>query len=127
MKPPVSFNELVYALVRHIPPGHVLNYGRIAELLEAPQGAREVGWAMSSLRGSSGVPWHRVVNAQGRVSIKGSPLAAAEQRARLEAEGIEFDENDTLDMQKYLWNPTPLEVEAIIRQARGADSEPDES
>ncbi len=116
---PVSFNELVYALVRHIPPGHVLNYGRIAELLDAPQGAREVGWAMSSLHGHPDVPWHRVVNAQGRVSIKGSPLAAAEQRARLEAEGIVFDEKDTLDMEKHLWNPPPPEVEAILREARG--------
>jgi len=126
MKPPVSFNELVYALVRHIPPGHVLNYGRIAEWLEAPQGAREVGWAMSSLHGKHNVPWHRVVNAQGRVSIKGSPLAAAEQRARLEAEGIVFDENDKLDMEKHLWNPPWPEVEAIIRQAREDDPEPDQ-
>ena len=83
-----SFNQLVYALVRHIPPGKVLNYGRVAYLLGVPRGARAVGWALSLLKhGDQGVPWHRVVNAHGRVSIKGSPEGAAEQRARLEAGG----------------------------------------
>jgi methylated-DNA-protein-cysteine methyltransferase-like protein len=115
----ISFNQLVYALVRHIPSGKVLNYGRVAELLGVPHGAREVGWAMSSLKGDDqGVPWHRVVNAQGRVSIKGSPEGAAEQRARLEAEGIVFDGRGYLDMQKHLWRPSFLEVEAILQQAR---------
>jgi methylated-DNA-protein-cysteine methyltransferase-like protein len=114
-----SFNELVYALVRHIPPGKVLSYGRVAQLLGVPQGARAVGWALSALKhGDQGVPWHRVVNAKGRVSIKGSPEGAAEQRARLEAEGIVFNEHGYLDMQRHLWTPTPPEVERIVRSAR---------
>ena len=114
-----SFNQLVYALVRHIPPGKVLNYGRVAYLLGVPRGARAVGWALSLLKhGDQGVPWHRVVNAHGRVSIKGSPEGAAEQRARLEAEGIAFDERGYLDMESHLWQPTPDEVERIVRGAR---------
>lgn len=117
-----SFNELVYALVRHIPPGKVLSYGRVAYLLGVPHGARAVGWAMSALKhGDRGVPWHRVVNAKGRVSIKGSPEAAAEQRARLEAEGVSFDERGYLDMNRHLWTPDLPEVEQILRAAR-ADS-----
>jgi methylated-DNA-protein-cysteine methyltransferase-like protein len=117
-KTSVTFNELVYALVRQIPPGKVLSYGRVAQLIGVPNGAREVGWAMSILK-SDDVPWHRVVNAQGRVSIKGSPEAAALQRARLEAEGITFNERDALDMERYLWDPAPPEVDAILRSARG--------
>lgn len=114
-----SFNQLVYALVRHIPPGKVLNYGRVAYLLGVPRGARAVGWALSLLKhGDQGVPWHRVVNAHGRISIKGSPEGAAEQRARLEAEGIAFDEHGYLDMEGHLWDPTPDEVERILRAAR---------
>jgi methylated-DNA-protein-cysteine methyltransferase-like protein len=118
--PNISFNHLVYALVRHIPRGKVLSYGRVSALLGVPNGARAVGWALSSLPASSepGVPWHRVVNAQGRVSIKGSPRAAAEQRARLEAEGIAFDENDRLDLAQHLWDPAPVEIDAIVQQAR---------
>jgi len=117
--PPLSFNEQVYELVRHVPRGKVLSYGRVAYLLGVPNGARAVGWAMSALKsGDRGVPWHRVVNAKGRISIKGSPEGAAEQRARLEAEGIVFDENGYLDMQQHVWDPAPPEVEQIIRQAR---------
>jgi alkylated DNA nucleotide flippase Atl1 len=75
---------------------------------------------MSALKGEDqGVPWHRVVNAQGRISIKGSPEGAAEQRARLEAEGVVFDEHGYLNMQRYLWKPSFLEVEAIVQSARG--------
>lgn len=114
-----SFNQLVYALVRHIPSGKVLNYGRVAELLGTPYGAREVGWALAALRGGAqGVPWFRVVNAQGRISIKGFPEGAAEQRALLEAEGITFDDRDRLDMQAHLWDPDPSEVEEILRAAQ---------
>jgi methylated-DNA-protein-cysteine methyltransferase-like protein len=119
VNPPLSFNEQVYALVRHIPPGKVLSYGRVAHLLGVPNGAREVGWALSSLKhGDPAVPWHRVVNAKGRISIKGSPEGAAEQRARLEAEGITFDERGYLDIEQRLWDPSPHEVEQIIREAQ---------
>ena len=121
-----SFNELVYTLVRHIPPGKVLSYGRVAQLLGVSNGARAVGWALSSLKHSDthDVPWQRVVNVKGRISIKGSPVAAIEQRARLEAEGVVFDEYDTLDMDTYLWKPSYPEVERIIRVARGDMPDP---
>jgi methylated-DNA-protein-cysteine methyltransferase-like protein len=119
-QPSPSFNALVYALVREIPPGKVLNYGKVAEMIGIPNGAREVGWALSSLPSSREreVPWHRVVNAQGRVSIKGSPPAAAEQRRRLEAEGITFDDKDKLDLKQHMWDPLPWEIEDILRAAR---------
>ncbi len=98
----------------------MLNYGRVAHLLGVPRGARAVGWALSGLkhRTDHDVPWQRVVNAQGRISIKGSPGAALEQRARLEAEGVVFDERDTLDMDEYLWQPSYPEVERILRAVR---------
>ncbi len=113
-----SFNDLVYTLVRAIPSGKVLSYGRVSDLLGVPQGARAVGWALHNLGSREpSVPWHRVVNARGRVSIKGSPEAAFEQRVRLESEGVVFDEQDTLDMRRYLWTPSLPEVEAILRAA----------
>ena len=64
----MNFNERVYALVRLIPPGKVISYGRVAALLEVPHGARAVGWALAALRDGTDVPWHRVVNAQRRIS-----------------------------------------------------------
>lgn len=124
-----SFNQYVYALVRQIPPGKVLSYGRVANLLGVTHGARAVGWALSALKGQAehDVPWHRVINAQGRISIKGSPTAALEQRARLVAEGIEFDERGYLSLDDHLWEPTPPTVEAIIRQVRAAENPTDSS
>lgn len=121
MQPSASFNAQVYALVRCIPPGKVLSYGRVAEMLGVPHGAREVGWALSALkhaRVEPPVPWHRVLNAQGRISIKGSLEAAFEQRARLEAEGVVFDERDTLDMSRYQWNPSLPELACVLEQIR---------
>lgn len=124
----VSFNTLVYALVRHIPPGYVLNYAKVAYLLGVPNGARAVGWALHNLVSGQEpeVPWHRVVNAKGRVSIKGSPQAAAEQRARLEAEGITFDEDGYLDMKKHLWDPAPWEVDEIVKGVHDPDDASDD-
>lgn len=128
MKTSVSFNQLVYALVRAIPPGKVLSYGRVSDLLGVPQGARAVGWALHSLGGAEPtVPWHRVVNVRGRVSIKGSPEAAMEQRVRLESEGVIFDENDALDMRRHLWTPSLPEVEAIVQRALAGRRTPDQT
>jgi methylated-DNA-protein-cysteine methyltransferase-like protein len=112
-----SFNERVYALVRLIPPGKVLSYGRIAALLNKPRGARAVGWAMNALPAGSDVPWHRVVNAAGRISLRGDILSAHEQRALLEAEGIHFDAQDELkllDFRHTLWRPSPWEIRALV-------------
>jgi alkylated DNA nucleotide flippase Atl1 len=61
------------------------------------------------------------VNAAGRISIKGSPEGAIEQRLRLEAEGLAFDERDRLDLATVLWDPHPLEVEQILQAARSGD------
>ncbi len=112
-----SFNERVYALVKQIPRGKVLSYGQVAGLLGVPSGARAVGWAMNALPAGSDVPWHRVVNAAGRISFRGDMISAHEQRARLEAEGVHFDEHDELrlrDFKNVLWRPTPFEIRSLI-------------
>ncbi len=90
--------ERVYALVREIPRGKVASYGQIARWLGWPRGARTVGWALRALH-TDKVPWHRVVNAQGRVSLKDDGL----QQARLEAEGVVFDATGRIDMKVYGW------------------------
>lgn len=91
--------ERVYTLVREIPRGKVASYGQIARWLGWPRGARTVGWALRALH-TDEVPWHRVVNAQGRVSLKGDD---GRQRALLEAEGIVFDAAGRIDMKVYNW------------------------
>jgi methylated-DNA-protein-cysteine methyltransferase-like protein len=81
----------VYAAVRAIPKGRVATYGQLARLLGVPRGARAVGWALRALdaRLERSVPWHRVVGAGGRISLRGGPGPLI-QRRRLLAEGVRF-------------------------------------
>ncbi len=110
------FFKRVYRIVRLIPPGKVASYGQIAALLGHPQAARTVGWALSALRGQqiADVPWQRVINSAGRISISRADLSADLQRALLEAEGIEFDARGDVDLRRFGWEGlTWAEVEAL--------------
>jgi methylated-DNA-protein-cysteine methyltransferase-like protein len=108
------FFEQVHRIVRLIPPAKVATYGQIARLLGNPRAARMVGWAMHSIPEGSDVPWHRVVNARGTISLDVRGPGGAIQRALLEAEGIAFDKHGRLDLQAHGWTgPDPIELEAI--------------
>ena len=105
-----GFYEKVYKVVRCIPPGKVSSYGRIAEMLGTPKAARAVGYALSALRRpnqdgytSANVPWQRVVNSQGRISIHHREQTANRQAEILRAEGVKVDENGRIDLSIYLW------------------------
>ena len=110
----VAYHQLVWEIVREIPPGKVSTYGRIAGFLPpihgmseqaySARGARIVGGAMAAC--PSNVPWHRVINAQGKVSLRKGG-GGVEQRTRLEDEGVEFDEKDRVDLKRYLWQGPP--------------------
>ena len=98
----------VYALVRRIPKGRVMTYGQIATLIESRLSPRAVGWAMHGC--PPGVPWQRVVNASGGTSTDRLPdMPPGLQRAILEAEGVAFRPNGTLDLKQYRWVP-PLSL-----------------
>jgi len=101
-----SAYERIYAVVRRIPRGRVCTYGRVAELAGNPGAARQVGYALHALPGHTTVPWHRVINAQGRISLRrdGPEL---EQRFRLEAEGVVFDQGGRVSLQRFGWPKVP--------------------
>jgi methylated-DNA-protein-cysteine methyltransferase related protein len=96
--------QRIYDLVRRIPPGKVTTYGRIAELVGGCT-ARMVGYAMSALKSGKApdVPWQRVINAQGKVSVHGDGFGNAIQRMKLEEEGIIFDEKGCVDFNRFGW------------------------
>ncbi len=96
----VSFFNRVYVLVRRVPRGRVVTYGQVARALGAPGAARTVGWAMRAC--PEAVPWHRVVNARGEISLRPT-TGYHEQRARLKAEGIRFNRAGKIDLKKYGW------------------------
>jgi methylated-DNA-protein-cysteine methyltransferase-like protein len=104
-----TFNEKVYKIVRLIPAGKVLSYGRVAELIEVPNGARAVGWALAALSDDGDVPWHRVINAQREISMRYDPEGGERQRRKLEAEGIVFDEKGRVP-KSAAWEPSIWEI-----------------
>jgi methylated-DNA-protein-cysteine methyltransferase related protein len=114
------FYEQVYAVVRRIPRGKVTSYGRIAQMLGAPNAARAVGYALHALKDDDGrhqdVPWQRVVNSQGRITIVNRDHAAAEQAALLRAEGVEVSDQLRIDLDRYLWPGLHLlEIDDMLR------------
>ena len=109
---PTSYDR-IYEIVRLIPKGQVATYGQIAELANLAGKARVVGYALYRVDMQVlDIPWQRVVNAKGKVSL--SPLRFGTdylQRSLLENEGIIFNGKDQIDLRKYLWKPSlPIEV-----------------
>lgn len=106
-----TYFQQVWQVVRQIPPGQVATYGDIASLVEPPEGIdpgayrafspRWVGGAMAAC--PHDVPWQRVINAQGKISLRRGS-GQERQRALLEGEGIQFDERDRIDLQRYGWD-----------------------
>jgi methylated-DNA-protein-cysteine methyltransferase related protein len=110
-----NFFERVYRVVEQIPRGKVATYGQIAALLGHPRAARTVGWALSSLRGERAVPWQRVINHAGRISISRADVTPEMQRELLEKEGVEFDANGYVDLRRFGWQGLEwYEIEALF-------------
>lgn len=99
---PINYNS-VYELVCHIPEGQVATYGQIARLLNRPQYARQVGYALAALNNDD-VPWHRVINAKGEISPRTKAGYDDYQRILLEDEGIEFNAQGKVDLARYQWS-----------------------
>ncbi len=95
--------ERIYAVIRQIPSGKVATYGQIANLVGSCT-PRMVGYALAALRPVSNVSWHRVINSQGKISLRSESSESIVQRQLLEAEGIRFDENGKIDLKKFGWS-----------------------
>src|SRR5690349_9729801 len=98
----VTAYERIYRAVRRVPRGRVATYGQIAELAKA-SGPRQVGYALHSLPDGHDLPWHRIVNARGMISLDSGIGGGSLQRALLEAEKITFDKKGRIDLKKFQW------------------------
>lgn len=96
------YTERVVNIIQAIPEGKVTTYGQIALLAGSPRGARQVARILHAMSASHGLPWHRVINAQGRIALN-APDAFALQKALLEAEGISVDDAGYVDLSTYRW------------------------
>ena len=117
-----NFFDRVYLVVKLIPHGKVASYGQIAALLGHPQAARTVGWALNALSGTQAdeVPWQRVINSAGRISISRADLSADIQRAILEEEGVEFDVRGYVDWKRFGWEGLDWQEVERLWEGRGA-------
>jgi methylated-DNA-protein-cysteine methyltransferase-like protein len=97
--------QKIYAVITRIPEGKVATYGQIARLAGFGGHARMVGYALHALPSGSTVPWHRVINAQGKISLRSDGDFALIQRRMLEEEGVEFSESGRISLDRYCWEP----------------------
>jgi methylated-DNA-protein-cysteine methyltransferase-like protein len=97
--------QRIYAVVRRIPAGRVATYGQVAALAGLDGHARQVGYALHALPDHTSVPWHRVVNAAGRISRRSFPGAEVVQQTLLELEGVRLDPAGRVRLARVRWVP----------------------
>jgi methylated-DNA-protein-cysteine methyltransferase-like protein len=97
----------IYAVVRRIPRGRVATYGQVARLAGIGRDPRQVGYALHVLPRHSLVPWHRVINARGEISLPRSEGGDVTQRFLLEREGVRFNARGRVDLDLFGWKPRP--------------------
>jgi methylated-DNA-protein-cysteine methyltransferase-like protein len=100
----MDFTAEIIRLIRAIPRGKVATYGQISYLAGHSPSVRRVVWVLHTLSEKERLPWHRVVNQKGKISLK---LGAGyeKQKELLTGEGVLFSENDGIDLDRFLWEP----------------------
>lgn len=107
---PVNFKQQVIQIVKKIPKGKVTTYGTVAILASNPRGARIVGGILHLNSEKYNLPWHRVVNREGYISIKSIEYPKQLQRALLEQEGVEVSDDFIVNLKKYYVDCSELEI-----------------
>ena len=97
-----SFSQKVKSIIKKIPTGKVATYGQIATYAGNPRASRQVAWILHSSSRKDNLPWHRVINSKGRISLPHNG-GYETQKELLEKEGIAFNEDDKINFDHYLW------------------------
>jgi methylated-DNA-protein-cysteine methyltransferase related protein len=99
-----EFTQRAMSIIKQIPPGKVMTYGQVAKLAGSPKGARQVVRILHSMSEKYKLPWHRVINAKGELSLKEEDLLFSQKMA-LEAEGIQFTNDRFINLEEYQFHP----------------------
>jgi len=99
-----TFTEKGVDAIRRIPRGKVATYGLVAMIAGNRHGARQLVRILHTQSGKHDLPWHRVINSKGTISLTGEGYRI--QRQMLEKEGVEFDGKGKVDFKRFLWKPT---------------------
>jgi methylated-DNA-protein-cysteine methyltransferase related protein len=102
-----STYDRIYVVIARIPRGRVATYGQVALLAGLPRAARQVGYALASLPADLPVPWQRVVNARGEISLRAASRHEVVQRELLRREGVSFDGQGRIPLARFQWQPVP--------------------
>lgn len=97
-----AFTQTVIEIIKSIPAGKVCTYGGVALMAGHPNGARQVTRILHTMSRKHGLPWHRVINAKGFVSLPKSG-GYERQKTLLKQEGVRFDKQDRIDLKRHLW------------------------
>jgi methylated-DNA-protein-cysteine methyltransferase related protein len=97
-----EFTSRVIHVIKSIPAGKVCTYGGVAALAGSPRAARQVVRILHSMSRKEHLPWHRVINVEGRIAIK-DPEGARLQTALLKEEGVDTDETGKVELARFLW------------------------
>jgi len=100
------FYRDVIRVIKTIPWGKVSSYGQVAALAGRPRAARQVAWVLHASSDKERLPWHRVIGSSGRISLKRG-RGFAEQKKRLEAEGVKVGRAGAINLARHLWEPPP--------------------
>ncbi|MGP7816930.1 MGMT family protein [Niallia sp. 01092] len=108
-----SFTSNVIRVIQSIPAGKVMTYGQIAKIAGSSRGARQVVRILHAMSSKYELPWHRVINASGKISIQNEE-AKMLQKQLLEEEGIVFEKNEQISLQTYIYDPVELMEESQL-------------
>ncbi|MFL5403214.1 MAG: MGMT family protein [Gemmatimonadales bacterium] len=100
-----STYQRIYAVIRRIPRGRVATYGQVASLAGLDGHARQVGYALHALPHDTALPWHRVVNASGRISRRSLPGGELIQQMLLQREGVRLSPLGRVSLARVRWAP----------------------
>jgi methylated-DNA-protein-cysteine methyltransferase related protein len=114
---PISpFTRNVRKVIRSIPRGRVATYAQVAALVGSHRAVRGVVWILHSSSDAAKLPWHRVINSRGTISLARG-RGFEEQRRRLIAEGVAVSPDGKIDLARFIWEPKKTRSQAFARAA----------
>lgn len=113
-----EFTKEVMEQIKSIPFGNVATYKQIAELAGKPQASRGVSWILHSCSTAYKLPWHRVLNSQGKISFEFGTSNFRQQKKLLEAEGVVFLDKGSLSLQEYQWKKRPKAPKKVAKSPK---------
>ena len=107
-----SREQRVYIALAQVPAGKIVTYGQLAELAGLPRAARLIGYILRNLPSETRLPWHRVINAAGKISLGPESDSGLQQRTLLQEEGVIFNQG-RISLKQFRWQPLTVSNQMI--------------